>query len=106
MKTKKLSTEEFFDKVSNMTFLETSKYKFAKNIDYGSDKYRSGVVKSLIWISELSVYYLQNIKQLKREFLSQINKKEQELHNLNNGDFKNGILDGIKIAKEIINSLL
>lgn len=105
MKKKKLTTEEFLDKVSEITFAQTSKYKFAKYIDYGSDKYKSGVVKSLTWVSDLSAYYLTNIKQIKQEFLNQMDKKEKELQTLRDGDFKKGILDGFKIAREIIDSL-
>ena len=105
MEKKKPTTEEFLDKVSEITFAQTSKYKFAKYIDYGNDKYKSGVVKSLTWVSDLSAYYLTNIKQIKQEFLNQMDKKEKELQTLRDGDFKKGILDGFKIAREIIDSL-
>ncbi|WP_281951400.1 hypothetical protein [Nitrosophilus kaiyonis] len=102
MEKRKKTVEEFLDKVSDLTFSKTAPYKYAKHINYGSEKYKKGVVKSLTWVSDLSAYYLTQIKKIKQEFLEQIDKKEKELKNLKDSELKKGIFDGFKMAKEII----
>jgi len=102
---KKLCIDEFFDKIGEITYSATAPYRFAKHINYGNEKYKKGVVSSLTWVSNLSTYYLNQLKQLKKEFLEQIDKKEKELKTLKDGDFKKGVFDGFKMARDIIKDL-
>lgn len=105
MKNKKL-IEEFLSTVSEMSFAETAKYKYAKHIDYGSDKYKRGVIKSLTWISDLSAFYVQRIKSFEKEFLEILESKEKELMHIDkkgiNQEYRRGLIDGIRKGREII----
>ena len=78
-----------------------SHYKFNKNIDV-TDKYRKGRLDSAEWLSKLVFFFMQKEKNLVIEFKTEIEKEVINLGNLNKGEYKQGLVDGLELIKDII----
>ena len=70
-------------------------YLFNKNTVKVTDKYRKGRLAALKYASELSCHYLQIEKTLTRQFRDQIDYQMKSHACLQDGDFKQGLYDGL-----------
>jgi len=77
-------------------------YKYGKQKERGSPKYRKGRITTYEWINNLSYYYIKQEENLKEEFILYLKSKSDEIKFLKDGDYKKGIIDVLKEVLEKI----
>ena len=96
----------FFDLMSTRAYNASMRYKFSKHIDYGSQKKKDGIVAVLVWVNELSYFYMEEEKKLQQRFMDDIKQNEQYLRSsLLVGDYKEGIIKGFTLTHELIEQI-
>jgi len=99
---KKKSTKNILEDISQHCFTYMVPYKFGKQNDWGSLKYRKGRITTYEWINNLSYYYMKKEENLKEEFILYLKSKSNEIEFLKDGDYKKGICDVLKEVLEKI----
>ena len=101
----KKSTKDILSNVSSNVYNNSVKYRFDKHKVY-SEKYKKGNIAVYDWVSELCFYYLQKEKNLLNEFEMILKQKKDELSNLDDNEFRDGIIDALKDVEDILDRKL
>ena len=89
------SSKSYIETVSKHCYTQLTYYQFNTSTLKVSEQYRAGRLSALKYVSELTFNYLQEEKRLKEEFKQQL-IKQLKLHTaLQDGDYKNGLYDGL-----------
>ncbi len=90
---------EHIEKISRECSEKITYYRYNDHLPY-SLKYKKGRITSATWINEICFYFIQKEKRFLNEFINILEKKAEELDQLNNGDYKQGLLDEINEIKK------
>lgn len=101
----KSTSRELLEKLSSHCYNQITLYRFNTTTLEANDKYREGRLAALNYLSELSLYYLQEEKRLKECFREQILVQMQSNACLNDGDYKQGLYDAMNDALDEFVSL-
>ncbi len=91
----KPTSKELLEEISKNCSNQITYYTFNKTTLHVSDKYREGRLTSLMYIGELTFYYLQEEKNLTNRFKEQINKQMRKNSCLMDSDYRNGLYDAL-----------
>ncbi|MEN8303745.1 MAG: hypothetical protein ABFQ64_06725 [Campylobacterota bacterium] len=89
------TTREVLSKISNHTYSQITFYTFNKNVLKVSDKYREGRLTALEYVSELTLYYMNLEKDIRKQLIEQIDHQMQSNSCLPSSDYKDGLYDGL-----------
>lgn len=78
-------------------------YQFNKIDTNLSQKYRKGRISASNWIGEVVYLFIEKEKNFINEFNNIIDKQKEDLLNLKDGDFKNGLLEQLDEVKQLLN---
>ena len=90
------------NEISDLTSRHQTYYSFNKDLD-ASKKYREGRVSASKWLCDLVYYFVEKESRFITEFKEHIKEQKKELSQLNNGDYKKGLIDELNLIEEIIN---
>ena len=88
-------SREILENLSRHCHNQITLYRFNTTTLEINDKYREGRLAALNYLSELSLYYIQEEKRLKECFREQILVQMQSNASLNDGDYKQGLYDAL-----------
>ncbi|NQY93920.1 MAG: hypothetical protein HRT43_07125 [Campylobacteraceae bacterium] len=89
----KKSTRNILEDISQHCFTYMVPYKYGKQVERGSLKYKKGRITTYEWINNLTYYYIKQEENLKEEFIFYLKSKSNEIQFLKDGDYKKGIKD-------------
>lgn len=91
------------EKLSMILDNHQTHYKFNKQNEHLTDKYRKGRINASKWLNELIYYYINKERQFIVEFKEQIQEQKKHLSDLEDGDFKQGLFDELNLVEDMIN---
>ena len=97
-----MNTKLLLEDISEDCLSQLTKYKFNKGLDI-SDKYRKGKVTSLQYVMDLIYHFYEKDKQMKIEFENLLDSQMKEISDLNDGDYKNGVIEILSWIKTQLN---
>ena len=97
-----MNTKLLLEDISEDCLSQLTKYKFNKGLDI-SDKYRKGKVTSLQYVMDLIYHFYEKDKQMKIEFENLLDSQMKEISDLNDGDYKNGVIEILSWIKIQLN---
>ena len=89
------------ENISQKCHSDTTVYKFNKDKSI-STKYRKGRIDASNWINDLIYYYIQKEKNFLKEFLKHMEDQKDSIAIVNQGDYKNGLLDQLNEIEKAI----
>jgi len=100
----KASSKELLEKISSITYTQSTPYRFNSQILNVSKKYKEGRLTAYNYIGELCFYFLQEEKNIPERFIEQIKEQIQKYSSLNDGDYKKGLFDVLNDVLDEIDS--
>lgn len=92
------------EKLSEKLNSHITYYKFNKMDQNLSNKYRTGRINAAKWMNDLIYFYIKKESTLVYEFKSEIRNQRNEISNINDGDFKQGLYDELDMVEEILDA--
>ncbi len=101
----KTSSKEVLEKVSNHCFNQLTFYTFNTSTLKVNKKYREGRLAALKYINDLSFYFLNEEKNLKIHFKTQVLQQIDNHSCLEESEYKKGLYDGLYETIERMDTL-
>ena len=89
------TTTQILSDISGHTYQEITLYTFNKGTLNISNKYREGRLTALNYISELTFYYIQLEKEIRKQFKEQIDLQMKNNSCLPESEYKEGLYDAL-----------
>lgn len=89
------ATKELFSDISKHTHNQLTMYRFNIGTLQISDKYREGRITALEYVSELTLYYMNQEKELRKHLVREIDKQMYVHSCLSDSEYKHGLYDGL-----------
>ena len=97
-----MNTKLLLEDISEDCLSQLTKYKYNKGLNI-SEKYRKGKVTSLQYVLDLIYHFYEKDKQMKIEFENLLDSQMKEISDLNDGDYKNGVIEILSWIKIQLN---
>jgi len=91
------------EQISKSLNTQQTYYQFNKQDEFLSEKYRKGRISAAKWLNELIYYFIQKENHFVIEFKEHIQEQRKKLSSLDDGDFKQGLIDQLNTIEEMLN---
>jgi len=91
----KTTSKELLETVSKHCYNQLTLYRFNTTTLQVSEKYREGRLTALEYLTELSYYYIQEEKNIEKQFKEQIIKQLTCYSCLDDTEYKRGLYDAL-----------
>lgn len=91
----KPTSKELLEAVSKHCYNELTLYRFNTTTLQVSKKYREGRLTALEYLTALAYHYMQEEKNIEKQFKEQINKQLKVYSCLDDTEYKRGLYDAL-----------
>lgn len=99
------SSKQFLEELSRYCSSQRTLYEYNRSSLQIDDKYREGRLAALGYIADLSFFFMQREKEIKKQFIQEISKQIEATNSLKTPAYQQGILDALQDIKIKIEKL-
>lgn len=94
------------EQISQSLSIHQTYYQLNTQDEHFSEKYHKGIINATKWLNELIYFYIQQENNFLLEFKENIQKQKEELSELKESEFKQGLFDELNIIEDTLNQKL
>jgi hypothetical protein len=96
--------DSLFERLNEEAYNLLTRYLYNRNLDENPD-YIRGRKASLRWLCDVTLRYMERHSKLGEEFEENLRIQEKRVERLVDGAYRDGIMDTIEMAKDILSSV-